>query len=195
MSETQKLQAALQQWKDAPLAPVAWQIPLQRLLDDDYCTQVTNLLSQQSVGWECMKATPNLWKQLPRHRGVYMFVWRPILYLGMENGQNSQLFLPVYVGKAGGVPSNNTLDNRYKTEYRAYLGDNPKLLWTITETTHRVSRLKRYLQLRPLEFWFLPTKDAESADCVESHLLNTLSPPANSRPGAMARLKPPQPAF
>lgn len=194
MSST-NLKHALKQWRDTPLATMTWHVPLHRLLDVEYCELVTQMVTEHSERWEAMKATPTLWKQLPEHSGIYMFVWRPALRFCMEAGRYNSLTMPVYVGKAGGRKSTNTLKKRYKAEYSNYLSEDPRRLWSTHSPQNRQERLQRYLQLRPLEYWFVVAPTPEYADELESHLLNTLSPPGNKMSGVMARLENPKPAF
>jgi hypothetical protein len=113
-----------------------------------------------------------------------MFVLVPAMMLKVahpERGEKIRYVL--YVGKAGSRPGlTSTLRSRYKTEYRYYVGQNPDLLWRrVADPKRREDILRKYLNLHPLEFWYLEIAERETIDRMEKSLIKLLNPPLNSQ--------------
>ncbi len=85
-----------------------------------------------------------------------MFVWRPCLTLRFDPHDEMQVVTFVlYVGKAGvegGV--SDTIQSRYQGEYSKYIARDASSLFggEGSRDTRRATR--KYLTLRPLEYWF-----------------------------------------
>jgi hypothetical protein len=107
-------------------------LPVDPLINDDHCEQISAALQSVCSDWERRTATTTLWKQLPAAKGLYMFVWRPRLQLRFADDPGKAVSPPyiLYIGQAGGNPaSSNTIKSRYKGEYSKYVEKNPEILW------------------------------------------------------------------
>jgi len=172
---------------------------IEQLIDSNYCRNLTLLLHVKDLEWERYLATPTLGDALPREKGIYMFVWRPDFSMKFENNIEERLTWILYVGKAGiEGGTNDTLKDRYKSEYSKYVGKDAGCLWEKTDVSARRDRLKRYLTLRPLEYWCLPLENTGDILLYETKLLTLLRPPLNTQhstyitPGKPEPLLPPQ---
>jgi hypothetical protein len=153
-------------------------------------------LQRHATPWEAHKATERLWEMLPDEPGLYMFVWRPSFRFDVaENRCPGDLYQVLYIGQAGaGKDLRTTLKNRYKN-YRRYLKANPAMLWEPDEPVTRPKRLERYLNLRPLEYWYAVVEDRNQIALLEDRLMQLLNPPLNRVRGPKLRLGAAQSAF
>jgi hypothetical protein len=177
-----RLLAALVRRKHEPMPPIEVVLPLSELIDTAFCESVSEDLYKDGRRWEIRKATPDLWQMLPLSGGLYMFVLVPELMLNVAHPERSEkLRYALYVGKAGsrsGFTSN--LRSRYKAEYRHYVSQDPELLWSLpTGLKRREDVLRRYLNLHPLEYWYLEISEHETIDRMEKSLIKLLNPPLN----------------
>jgi hypothetical protein len=171
---------------------------IEKLVDLDHCLQIQQFVHNQGSKWEKRYATRSLGDSLPNEQGVYMFVWTPKFSFEFDNGLSEPINWIVYVGKAGVVDGKNaTIKSRYLSEYKYYVGCDPNLLWDSTSTECREERLKKYLNLWPLSFWYLPLggippKDIELA---ERQLIRLFNPPLNVTHSRRLRFTKTEPAF
>ena len=177
--------------------PLTWEVPAGLLLDRPRCRMIQLLVSRAAVdgAWEVLPATLASASSVPRCPGIYMFVWSPALSLmRSEPHQNEQLRFILYVGKAGGNDSASTLQTRFRS-YTSYFGSNPELLWSTEPLRSRSSRMKCFLSLEPLEYWFLACDSASNIDEIEARLLSVLNPPINKKKEPILRARAPRKAF
>lgn len=110
-----------------------------------------------------------------------MFVWHPQLILRIVRGNKTcdhdQRYV-LYVGKAAGGRK-ATIRDRYKNEYKQFLCRDPEQLWNKKSTLERRDRLRKYLCLWPLEFWYSEAKTPSEVKNLETRLIKMLSPPLN----------------
>ncbi|MGY1714215.1 hypothetical protein ACI78R_07145 [Geodermatophilus sp. SYSU D01106] len=173
------LRTALQMHCDDDWASVTFRPPFLRLLDVDHCSVLSAQLAELGE-WEIRSAVPDL--QLPDAPGLYMFVWRPTLVLKAAQAPHERTFPWVlYCGRTGAGASTNTLASRFRTGYSKYLIGEPSDLFLREPPADRAGRLGRYLQLRPLEFWFLEIDDQVKIAQLEKRLIKALAPPLNSQ--------------
>ena len=174
--------AALALHHNEPSPYVQLRLPVNPLIDETHCNEISRALQTFGKDWEVTKATPTLWKSLPAKCGLYMFVWCPPLTFRLARDPARLVSAPyiLYIGQAGGGASRNTLKSRYKGEYANYVGADPAQLWeTDTGPDARASRLRRYLTLAPLEYWWCAIDDKDQIKRLESRLNFLLSPPLN----------------
>lgn len=190
-------QRALHKYREECIPhPLDFRPSLERLLDSHHCNEMAKIFNAHGR-WEKMRAVATLGLSLPPKRGVYMFVWRPDLHFPFESGSPERIPWILYVGKAGRVAGDHdTIRHRYLHEYHAFVGGDVALLWNREPPRDREDRLKRYLCLRPLEYWFLLLDDPNDIYLLERKLIRMLAPPLN-RQLAGPRLIPgrPKPAF
>ena len=130
--------------------------------------------------WEIREATDSLGDHLPEKAGLYMFVWR-IPFRFPTKKLNDHFFrIIVYIGQAGSGDTGNSLQQRYKKEYAAIVCQDPQALWK-DDVSNRASRLKRYLNLRDLEFWYHEIGQTDLIGAFEESLIKLFNPPANSQ--------------
>ena len=142
----------------------------------------------QAVGshWECFPANRELADHLPNLPGVYLFVWRPKIEFDFgAHAKRERLMYPLYVGKAGIQGGTfDTIRNRFRQDYQRFMQKSPAVLWDTTNPPRsREDRLRCFLSLRPLEYWYLPVEDrslVERVESIERRLLALLSPPINN---------------
>lgn len=179
--------------RDEPSPTLELQIPLLRLLDVPYCEDLNNKLRAVAGEWEVMMATERGAESLPSQPGLYMFVWRPPLRFRAPQRPDSFAYI-LYVGKAGSEQSDSTIKVRYRS-YTRYLAGEPDKLWEEPVVRTRPTELARYLNLRPLEFWYTVIADRDEVSLLEKQLIKTLNPPLNGQQVPKVRLTTPQPAF
>lgn len=150
--------------------------------------QVSEML--ENLGsWERLRARPSAVREIPKKPGIYMFVWCPPFRLKFadpikvsNDNQTNAYFITryvVYVGQAGGGGGQGNLCARFKGEYARALEDaSPKELFSREEARSRKDKLKRYLSLEPLEYWFMVVEDTDSLKALERSLQQFLNPPA-----------------
>ena len=151
-------------------------------------------LAKASAGWEKLRVVENVASLIPRVRGLYMFVWTPPLDLQFVGSAaiSGQAWI-LYVGKAGiAGGTQDTIQDRFLSEYRRYLFAPPEALWADERDEAdqaRAERMKKFLTLQPLEFWFLPIDQVYQIENLERRLIRLLNPPLN-RKGIGPRLRP-----
>lgn len=192
-----KIRASLQRHRrDGPI-PFCFRLSLSHLLDTEQCSVLAQDLKTLGSPWERTTATPELADTLPMCGGLYMFVWAPEFVLHTVNGKGThehrQKYV-LYVGKASG-DSHGTIRWRYKNEYRQYICQDPERLWNLGATAGRSQRLKKYLNLWPLEFWHKEVGNPENTANLEDRLIKILSPPLNVQLKPRFKLGKKQPAF
>ena len=129
--------------------------------------------------------------------GLYMFVWTPYFVVTTVEGKGTRDYrhqYVLYVGKASGG-AHGTIRGRYKNEYKQYICQDPELLWEIETANNRAQRLKKYLNLWPLEFWHKEVEHSEKIENLEKRLIRMLSPPINVHSKPRYKLAKPEPAF
>lgn len=176
------LRRAIQLHNDDTWATLNFSPCLVRLLDDEHCRMISDILRDVGSAWEVRTAQPDLYQQLPMGPGLYMFVWHPALQLmGAYEATARSFPWILYIGQAGGGSSNNTLRDRYKNEYSKLLNGDPGKLFASNAPVNRSDRMKRYLRLRPLEYWWTEIADQQKIPLLEKRLVNLLQPPLNSQ--------------
>lgn len=190
------VRAALERHRDDPTPRLTFTVPLDRLLDPTYCKVLTQDLSTLTAeGWEVRRATPLAWRMLPAQCGLYMFIWRPTFSVPLAAGGAMEFPWILYVGRAGGKNSYNTLRSRYRSEYANLVGGDPERLWETSPANNRETLLGRYLTLRPLEYWFCVIDNLAQIDATELRLIKLFAPPLNSTGGPRLRPSKAIPAF
>lgn len=186
---TDRLKQCLQLYRDDPPPILQFSVPLDRLMDAEHCIMLEQLLENAGGAWETRKAMPSLGDQLPDRSGLYMFVWRPPFGMLMAADLTSKtpLHWVLYVGRAGDARSNNTLKSRYNGEYAKLVAGDPEQLWSQPEPIERQARLRRYLSMWPLEYWFTTIDDKTRIAQLESKLIRLLAPPLNYQGGPKLR--------
>lgn len=176
--------------KDAP--PLTFNFPPTLCLDQGYCEALSEELCIIGQEWEILPATPETYQRIPDQCGIYLFVWNPHFKLRSENG-NHDLRQVLYVGKANATHS--TLRSRYKQEYSKIIHSDLAVFWSSNDPKNREERLKKYLNLDVLEYWFLAVENTTAIiDDLESDLIKLLLPPANSHSkNRVIRAKPEKP--
>jgi hypothetical protein len=182
--------------KDEPPATIAFRPPFQLLLDVEHCLAWSSELEAAGQSWEVRMATPELWRHLPAAAGLYMFVWRPQFSFRVATPQvrDEAFGWILYVGKTGADDSKATFRSRYKGEYSRLVGGDPSQLFESSVPNNRAARMRRYLTLRPLEFWFTEFGDKTRINQVERQLIRSFSPPLNDA-HALLRKVSQEPAF
>lgn len=189
--------------RDKVACHLSFQPDLLKSLDRDFTTMLNTELNSAEFHWEKCAAVPDLANQLPRSRGLYMFVWRPAMSFRFEADaveSAHRLTWILYVGKVGienGV--SDTFRRRYKDAYKRHVAKDPTAIFEIPqEKDTRELLLSRYLTLRPLEYWYLPISDISTIVRLEDNLIRLLNPPLNtqkSKKSSRGFLGTPRPAF
>lgn len=184
-------------YRDEAATPLSFEPAIEILIDSVHCESLVKSIHQGGSKWERMVATPALAAMLPAERGLYMFVWRPMLALKFAQPPNEERFCWVlYVGKAGQSDgTSDTLKDRYGSEYCKYVAKDATCLWDETPAESREERLSRYLTLRPLEYWYLTLDNVRDIEVLEKRLIRMLRPPLNQQHGRRLRPGKPVPAF
>jgi hypothetical protein len=174
---------------DSAIKPLTALLSLEHVLDAEYCKNITQELAAGGRAWEVLWATPELWQQIPDKAGLYMFVFNPHLRLKMANPE-AETALPraIYVGRAGTASGNGTLKARYRTEYQKFVCRNPDRLWEDLSGNARKPLLRKYLNLWPLQYWYLEIAERETIARLETGLIKLLNPPLNYQ--GTAKLRP-----
>lgn len=176
------LRRAVQLHHDATWASLTFRPSLVRLLDDTHCQAISDALRDLGTAWEIRRAVPDLYLQLPDTSGLYMFVWRPMFQLKCARDSGTHDFPWVlYVGQAGGGSSNATLRERYRGGYSQALMGDPNNLFSSQTPSNRDERIRRYLRVRPLEFWWTEITDVRKMVQLEKRLIGMLQPPLNEQ--------------
>lgn len=189
----QEFKDNLLKFKEEPASLLHFAPCIERLIDDEYCLNLSNSLCLEESCWERHKAVAGLGPSLPNEPGLYMFVWNPKFSVRFTSEQSASFRWVLYVGKAGEEGGSGSIKNRYLTEYSKYVGKDASQLWETKEATKREEKLARYLTLRPLEFWYLTMGNVQEIARLEHRLIKLLRPPLNIQHGAKLRLGKPQP--
>jgi hypothetical protein len=159
--------------------PICIQLPLTNVLDKRWCEEMSRTIMMRSK-WTVCEATSNLHEILPPKMGLYMFVWKIPFPMPSTKLADSHFRTIVYIGQAGGKSTENTLQKRYRQEYSSIVGCHPESLW-INEPKSRQEKLRRYLNLRDLEFWYHDhLNDWTLLEFFENQLISIYNPPANT---------------
>lgn len=184
--------------RDIPSRDLRFRPNLSRLLDPTACKQLDADLYPCGSAWERLVAAEGIESQIPKERGLYMFVWIPKLPLKCTGSGVMEQGMPwvLYVGKAGVKGgTSDTLRNRFN-DYKKHIGKSPASVWsTDSADLTREERLATYLTLRPLEYWYIRIGDAELIDSIEKRLRYFLRPPINTQTEPSMRLTATGPAF
>lgn len=166
------------------------EIPIQALIDEDFCVQVSAAMNSGPAKWQKLRAYPDVGAILPDRHGIYMFCWEPPLIFETETRQ-SRFDWCLYVGKA----DETTIRGRFEGEYKKYVMGDPRLLYETKENMTREERLSKYLCLQPLSIWFLIVDDKPSIPDLEDKLIDLLNPPLNKQKSIRGRFLEAEAAF
>ena len=164
-----------------------------RLLgSEEHCRRAEIALDGIGAEWEAHMATPELGRHLPHAPGLYMFVWRPPFRARLGSGGMASFRRVLYVGRAGGPGSGNTLRGRYRG-YTALLADGAaEADWPKA----RDRRLAALFRLRHLRYWCAPVSDETALPDMEKRLIELFDPPGNhERPKPQLQVLRTRPAF
>jgi len=171
--------------QDEEALSIAISLNLPWLLSSGRCQALASDLRTLGNSWEALPVTPGLAEQIPPSPGLYLFVWKPQFEFnfGIHAPRQRPLYA-LYVGKAGiRGGTQDTLRTRFRSAYERYIHGDPSVLWERGRVPiNREDRLRTFLTLRPLEYWFLPLSDRSRIDDVErieKKLQLLLSPPIN----------------
>ena len=201
MSETQerRVREALARNRDRPSINLSFDFPINWQIDLELSETLAKDLKTHGAAWEILRATPDLASSIPPKHGVYMFVYRSHLKLQVADQSAHPLDHPItwvlYVGRAGSSASERTLRDRYKTEYCKYITGEIENLWSDHPNNQRTAKLKKYLNLWPLEYWFLTIEDRNTIEGLENRLIKLFAPPLNSNSKLSVTKGVPKPAF
>ena len=195
MTGTQIVRTALARHREQPSIGLGMSLPINWQIDSDLSAALGKDLANTGASWEVRRATPSLWQTIPFKSGLYMFVYRSHLKMGLADGGFHQATWVLYVGRAGSSDSARTLKDRYRSEYCKYVGGDPENLWSEEPLTNRADVLRRYLSIWPLEYWFLVVEDRAGIPHLEDRLIKLFAPPLNRNGLLRLRRGEPQPAF
>ena len=164
-------------------------------MDVEFCSAINLEIAASATPWESFKATPTLWNQIPAKCGIYMFLFESTLRLTAVTSVPSAFQWVLYVGRAGSPDSTKTLKDRYRAEYSKYIGGDPNQLWDATHPRTREDRLKKYLSIYPLRYWFSIIEDRYKIPVIENRLIKILNPPLNVAGRSRLKIMQPEPAF
>lgn len=184
---SQGLNQALTRHREEAAQPLQIHVPVECLVDQGRCDSLRQDIVDwcDGDGWECKIATPTLGRSLPARPGLYMFVWRPPVVFDLAPPLDNQtMWFVLYVGMAGP----GTLKSRYTSEYQKHVGQDPENLWPPAEPKNRDSRLKCFLNLENLEYWYVLINDESRIQKAEKRLIRILNPPLNIQ-GKTRRLR------
>ena len=190
---------AISRFRDMPTSGLFFAPALEKFLDHSFVADIQAEFQRNDFKWERLNATPSLASQLPRLRGIYMFVWTPGPVFEFDAAAHN--YYPawvLYIGKAGVEGgASDTFQDRYRQAYQRYVGGDPSMLWKDEMPgVGREDRLKRYLTLRPLQYWYLEVSDVSYIPILEKRLVQLFRPPLNTHHGGIrARLGKPSPAW
>jgi hypothetical protein len=165
-------------WNNAP-PPLELCIPLDQVLDIGWSRDVSNSILTGKT-WVKTPVTSLLRGFLPEKAGLYMFVWKCPFPVPNNDDPNYKFSYVLYVGKAGSTDSGGTIKSRFANEYENIIGKYPESLW-IRNCETRKDRLKRILNLRELEFWYIELSKLDEIEYHESTLIRIFNPPGNSQ--------------
>jgi hypothetical protein len=177
-------------FKSEAAHPLAFTPNAASLLDVEFCRQLEAGLRRGDGGisrsWKVRTATADLSEAgesvgIEECFGLYMFVWSPELTFSTSEKGSQRLSWVLYIGRAGSEDgSAGTIRSRYRGEYSKFVGRSPEGLWRSDDPDgSRSERLRLYLSLRPLEFWYLKMVDVRDIALYEKKLIQLLNPPVN----------------
>lgn len=185
-------------YRDEDAAALPFQPCIGLFLDDAFCKSIDKIVhSFDGAKWERRVAVSDLGPSLPDQRGLYVFVWKPSFAFRFDTEPFVQQFAWIlYIGKAGiEGGEHDTIRRRYLSEYRKYVGGDPSVIWAQEQATKREDRLRTYLTLRPMEYWFLLLDHPPDIRVLERKLIRMFNPPLNQQHGIKMKLGKPEPAF
>lgn len=185
-----RLRSILAQNRNRPINNLETEIPVQALIDEDFCVQVSAVMNSGSNKWQKLLAHPDVGTMLPDRHGIYMFCWEPPLEFQTETSVN-RFDRCLYVGKA----DKTTIRGRFEAEYKGLIKRDPSLLFKTNETMSRKQRLEKYLCLHPLSIWFLVVDGKSSISDLEDKLIDLLNPPLNKQKSLRGRYLQAETAF
>ena len=199
MLNDDEFRRVISRYRGEPATALSFSPALEKLLDETLVADIQRDFRENAFKWERRNATASLASQLPRNRGIYMFVWTPGPVFEFDTGSNDHHTAWVlYIGKAGVEGgAADTFQDRYRQAYQRHVGGDPALLWRdeVVEVV-RENRLKRFLSLRPLQYWYLAVQDVSYIPVLEKRLIQIFRPPLNSHHcGLRARFGKPSPAW
>ncbi|HCX01853.1 MAG TPA: hypothetical protein DHO02_05570 [Syntrophaceae bacterium] len=157
---------------------IVFEIPPDRLVNKEYSENLSREVFT-NFEWEVFIASRDIVGRIPETPGLYMFVWKPYLTLKNISG-NVDLRYILYVGKANSHTSN--LRTRFRIDYFDVIKQHPHLLWDKVDVENREDRLRKYLNLWEIEYWFCSITnalDVEKIEKLEVELISTLNPLIN----------------
>ncbi len=169
---SKRLKGVLALNRNRPIKNLTREIPIQALIDEEFCVQVSKAMNSGAAKWQKLLVNPNVGQMLPDRHGIYMFCWEPPLIFETEKAQN-RFDWCLYVGKA----FDTTIRSRFEGEYKKYVMGDPGLLYETKDNMNRNERLSKYLCLQPLSIWFLIVDDKPSIPDLEDKLIDLLNPP------------------
>lgn len=195
MGDISVLANALLTNKGVPMPPIPWHMQARGPLEEDRVRVLGKNLQAHGSQWIKCEANESAIGLLPDCHGLYMFVWRvgpEVLCESLPGVKNFRYVL--YVGKVGPT-GGNTIRKRFQAEYLKYIKGSPDSLW-FDKFDSREDRLRRLLQLRPLEVWACRQQgDVRHITQWEGDLVEMFSPPGNKHQVISCKLKKAQSAF
>ena len=159
--------------------PLELCLPLDRSLDETWCKATSgSILGRQC--WNRRQATSELASQLPDKAGLYMFVWKCVFPMPVEDCKDFRFRYVLYVGKAGDGNGNSSLRKRYEDGYAKIIGRSPESIW-FRDARSRDELLKRLFNFKDLEYWFMESGNIEHLGFHEATLIKLFNPPGNSQ--------------
>jgi hypothetical protein len=199
MLNDDEFRRVVSRYRDTPACSLYFAPALGKFLDKSLVDAIQDEFRGNGLKWERRNATPSLATQLPRDRGIYMFVWTPGPVFEFDSGSHHHHTAWIlYIGKAGVEGgASDTFQDRYRQAYQRYVGGDPSVVWADDPPrSGREDQLRRYLTLRPLQYWYLPLSDVRYIPILEKRLVQLFRPPLNTQHGGIrARLGKPSPAW
>lgn len=174
-----RMKKELARYKTSISCPLELYFPMEFFQDNIFCDALTEDISTCGDGWECIfNVSSASSATIPKEKGVYIFIWRPKFYLKHDNNNISFRHV-VYVGSASSGDSD--IRQRFNTNYKNIINNNPSIHWTENRPTDRESRLRKVLNLGNLEYWYVTMNKTEhdKIQNIEKRLINLFNPPGN----------------
>ena len=167
---------------DKKSIPFISSLDVSKLLNKNFIETLFLSTYKKEKRWSKTSALSEVCDTLPTKAGIYMFVWSSAFMFKFDISPAPSFAFPVYIGSAGAKKNcNGTIKARYQSEYKKIVNSDPKLLWSQDATKSREKRLKAYLNLRPLEFWYIEMEDPTEIEEIERLLISIFNPPANEK--------------
>lgn len=195
MTSVEIVRKTLSRNRTKPAIGLIQEIPISLQMDIDFCGAIEEEIGKHGEKWERRKATASLGEHIPAKNGIYMFVLES--QLGFQSAVGG-IFKPawiIYIGRAGNEVSQRTLKDRYKGEYSKYIGGDPDILWSDSAVNSRAERLKKYLSIYPLWYWYCVVDDRTKICDIEDNLIKIFNPPLNKVGKARLTFSQEAPAF